>query len=393
VDWLKNGAMEEDGGFFFRVWCLTEVIDVAIWAQAADNFRTWGRIKGKALRTDGDFAVVADADFSLLAPNEGPPGTGRNRAQDGAFLREGLLFGGVRGSAQFTMGFLLVDVGQQLIQEAVGACQFADAICGQQGWEAFLPVIMAAFDFTFGLGRWGVAQGHAVKVQRRAELGEGLWGVGEEEGVVVHVEGQGQAMGLEGAGQEVEVRQEGFGVVEAGPDIVTRGVIQKIKQDLLVVRIGEEGMWGGIILPEGTQVANLPAFDGLGWGLVAGVRGELVGQGPAANTGPVSFEVEAAMQFAGGGAVGGGRFGGEEFGQQLNHRRRPLGLVIAAGATGRPDRRLALRAGPQVLAVEIIKTGAGKTQFPGRLGGGELLLAIAGQEVADERSGQTFDQL
>jgi hypothetical protein len=27
------------------------------------------------------------------------------------------------------------------------------------------------------------------------------------------------------------------------------------------------------------------------------------------------------------------------------------------------------------------------------LGGGELLLAIAGQEVADERSGQTFDQL
>jgi hypothetical protein len=52
-----------------------------------------------------------------------------------------------------------------------------------------------------------------------------------------------------------------------------------------------------------------------------------------------------------------------------------------------------LSASLQVLAVEIIKTGAGKTQFPGRLGRGELLLSIAGQEVTDERRRKTFDQL
>lgn len=393
VDWLKDGAMEQDDGFGFRVWGLTEVIDIAIWAQAADNFGARGSIDCLALRTDGDFAVITHADLGLLAPNKGPPGTGRNGAQNGMFLGEGLLFGRVRGDPQFPVNFMLVDVWQQLIEEVVGTFEFEEAICGQQGREAFLPVIMAAFDFAFGLGCWGIAKGHAVEVQRRTELGEGFWGVGEEEGVVVHVEGQGQAVGLEGARQEVEVSQESFGVVEAGTDIVTRGIIQKIKEDLFVAGVREERMWGGVILPEGTQVADLPAFDGLGWGLVASVWGEFVGQGPAANTGPVGFEVESAMQFAGSGAVGGGRFGREEFGQQGNHRSGPLGLMIAAGETGRPDRRLALSASLQVLAVEIIKTGAGKTQFPGRLGRGELLLSIAGQEVTDERRRKTFDQL
>lgn len=182
-------------------------------------------------------------------------------------------------------------------------------------------------------------------------------------------------------------------MVEAGPDIVTRGIIQKIQQDLLVVRVGQEGMRGGVVLPEGTQVADLPTFDRLGRGLVASVWGELVGQGPAANASPVGFEIEPAMQFAGSGAVRGGRFGREEFGQQVNDRCGPLGLMIAAGETGRPDRRFALSASAQVLGVEIIKTGAGKTQFPGRVGCGELLLSIAGQEVTDERSGKTFDEL
>ncbi len=200
-------------------------------------------------------------------------------------------------------------------------------------------------------------------------------------------------MGLEGARQEVEMSQEGFGRVEAGADIVTRGVIQKIKQDLFIVRVWEEGMRGGVVLPEGPQVADLPASDGLGWGLVARVRGEFVGQGPAANTGPVGFEVKPALQFTGSGAIGGGGLGSEEFGQQVNHCCGPLGLMIATGATGRPDGGLALSASPQVLAVEIIKPGPGQTQFPCRLGCGKLLLSIAGQEVTDEWSGKTFDQL
>ena len=74
-------------------------------------------------------------------------------------------------------------------------------------------------------------------------------------------------------------------------------------------------MWGGIILPKCAHVADLPAFNGFGRGFVTGVWGELMGQSPTANTGPIGFEVESAMEFAGSGAVGGGWFGREEPGQ------------------------------------------------------------------------------
>ncbi len=60
MDWLKDGAMEEDNGFGLGSGCVMEVIDVAIGAQAADDFGTWRGINGLALRTDGNFTVVAE---------------------------------------------------------------------------------------------------------------------------------------------------------------------------------------------------------------------------------------------------------------------------------------------------------------------------------------------
>ena len=169
-----------------------------------------------------------------------------------------------------------------------------------------MPVVVAAFDFAFGLRGGGEAQGHAVEVECGSELGEGLWGLGVEEGMEVHVKGQGQAMGAEGAGEEVEMGQQGFTLVEACAGVVAGGVVEEVEQALFGGGAGEEGVRGGVVLPEGAQIAGLPAFDGLRRLLVAGVRGELVLLGPAADAGAVGFEVEAAQQFAGAGAVGGG---------------------------------------------------------------------------------------
>ena len=42
------------------------------------------------------------------------------------------------------MDFVLVGVDQELIQELVGPFEFEDAVGGQQGWEAFLAVVVAA---------------------------------------------------------------------------------------------------------------------------------------------------------------------------------------------------------------------------------------------------------
>ena len=228
----------------------------------------------------------------------------------------------------------MVGVGQELVEQVVGPFQLDDLIGGQQGREAFLPVIMAAFDFAFGLRCGRVTQGDAVEVERGSELGIGVGGVGEEEGVVVHGENQRQAVGLEGAGKEVEVGQEGFTFVEAGTGVVAGGVVEEVQQGLFGGVARQPCVWAGVVLPEGPEVAGLPAFDGFGRGLVAGVGGEFVFDGPAADAGTVGFEVEAAVEFAGGGAVGGRGLGGEEFGEQGGDGVGPSRVVVAAGEAG-----------------------------------------------------------
>ena len=230
-------------------------------------------------------------------------------------------------------------------------------------------------------------------MEGRAELGEGVGVVGVEEGVEVHIEGQRQAVGLEDAGEEVEMGQEGFAGVEACAGVVTGGVVQNIKQGLFVGMAGQPGVGAGVVLPEGTQIAGLPAFDGFGRGFVAGVGGELVFDGPAADAGAVGFEVEAAVEFAGGGAVGGGRFGGEQFGEQGGDFGGPVRVMIAAGKAGRPNLGLTLGAGAEVLAVKFVEAAGLMPSSSGGCAAESCAGAMAGQEVTDERGRQAFDQL
>ena len=117
---LEDRAMEQDDGFGFGIGGMAEVVDVAVGAQAADDAGAWRGVNGLALGADGDFAVVADADAGLLAPDVGPPRTGRGGTQDGAVLGQGLVAGGVGGGAEFAMDFVLVGVGQELVEQVVG---------------------------------------------------------------------------------------------------------------------------------------------------------------------------------------------------------------------------------------------------------------------------------
>ena len=303
------------------------------------------------------------------------------------------MLGGLGWLAEFAVDFVLIGVGEELVEQRVGAGQFDDAVGGQEGREALLPVIVAALDFALGLRGGGVAQGHAVEVQGRAQLGEGVRVVGVKEGVVIHVEGQRQAVRLESAGEEVEVSQEGFTGVKPGADVEAGGVVEQIQQALFVGRAGQEGVGRGVVLPERTVVAGLPAFDGFGRGFEAGVGGQLVGDGPAADAGPIRFEVAAAVQFAGDARVGTRRLGGEKFGDQGGDFGGPVALVIAAGATGRPGVGVAVGARLEVVAVEFVEAGAGQAQFVGGGAGGELPGAVAVEQVADEGRREAFAEL
>ena len=385
--------MEEDDGFGFWIGGVAEVIDVAIRAQAADDGGAWRCLNGLALGAGGDFAVVADADAGLLAPGKRPPWTSRDGTQNGAFFGKGLGSGGVRGGAEFTMDFALVDVRQELVEQTVGPCEFADAVGGEEWREAFLPVVVAALDFAFGLRCWRIAQVDAVEVKGLAQLGEGVWVMGVKEGVEIHAEGQWQAVGLEGAGKEVQMGQKGFAWVEAGAGVVTGGVVQNIEQGLFVGLAGQPSRWAGVVLPEGTQIAGLPASDRFGRGFVAGVGSQFVFEGPASDTGAVGFEVEAAVKFAGTRAVGGGRFGSGEFFKPGQNLRRPSGMMIASGNTGRPNRRLTFCAGTEAWAVKLVEVRPGQTQFTGRCTSGKPVVSMAGQKVTDNGGRQAFDQL
>ena len=142
---------------------MAEVVDISVWAQAVNDCGARRGINGEALGAGGDFAVVADSDAGALAPDKGPPRAGGNGAQDGAFFGAGLLPSGGWGGAEFAMDFLLVDVGQELVEQAVSAFEFQVAVRGQEGRQAVLPVVVAAFDFAFGLGRGRVAEFDAVE--------------------------------------------------------------------------------------------------------------------------------------------------------------------------------------------------------------------------------------
>ena len=281
------------------------------------------------------------------------------------------------------MDLVKIYMRQQLVEQSIGGFQVANVLRGKERREALLPEVMASFDLALGLGGGRVAQGNAVEMEGGAQLGEGVRSVGKEKGMVINVECQRQAMSFEGAREEIEVSQEIFGAIKAGSDIVAGGIIEDVEERLFIGLAGQPIMGRGIVLPERPQITGLPPFDWFGPGFEAGIGRQLVVDGPAADTGPVGFELESAKQFAGGGAVGGGRFGSQKLLEQGDDLGRPIGAMIATGSAGTPSWALATRTGTQVVAEEFVEPAARQAQFLGGLSGRELLVAVISQQVSD----------
>jgi hypothetical protein len=294
---------------------------------------------------------------------------------------------------QFTVDLVVVGVREELIEQVVGAGEFDDEVGRQERDQSFLPVIVAALDLAFGLGRGGVAEFDAVEVEGLSELGESLGIVGVEEGVVVHIEGQGQAVSLKDAGEEVEVGQQGFCGVEACAGVQAGGIIEDVEEDLFVGATGQPGVGCGVVLPECAVITGLPAFDGFGGGFVAGVGSQMVFDGPTADAGAIGFEVEAEEEFAGDSAVSARRSGGEEFGGQGDGFGGPMGMVVAARESWGPGLGPTGGAGAEVIGVEFVEARTGQSQFGSGGAGANLAGAETVKEVTDERGGQAFDQL
>ena len=174
---ISSWEMEEEGGFGGVVGVVAEDGDITVWMLAVDEAGARRSLDAQALGADGDAALGADEDGSAQAPDVGPPRAARSGAQGGTVFFGGALPGGERGHAQFAMALVGVAMGAEFFEQGVGGGEVGDGIRGEDRRETVLPVLMAALDLALGLGRGGVTEAHAVKMEGFAELGEraGRW--------------------------------------------------------------------------------------------------------------------------------------------------------------------------------------------------------------------------
>lgn len=358
---------------------------VARGVMTEDESGFWGGLDAKALGGDGDAAIVGDFDDGALASDERPPRTAWDGPQHGPFF----FFGGVPGllgfHLEFAVEFVLVAMAAQVGNVRIGLGEIGDIFAGEEGGEAVLPELVFALDLAFGLRRWGVAEGDAVEVKGLTELGEGVGGVGEEEGMEVHVEFQRQAVFEKGGGEEVVIGQEVFVLVEFGAGEEAAAIVEHVEHGEEALAGREPAVRRGIKLPEFADLGALPAADGRrGFALGVG-RGEVIFEGPTADLGAIHVEIAEAQDFAGGEAVVGGRGGSEAFAQKREDFGWPRWSMVATGVAGEPKGFLMVGAGAEIIGVEFVETTTGELEFGGCRVGVELLRTEAGQDVTDQR--------
>ncbi len=166
----------------------------------------------------------------------------------------------------------------------------------------------------------------------------------------------------------------------------------------LAPNIGPAGTGGSAaqnraFFSQGQLAGRVRGHAELGSLFVAGVGGQSVLDGPAAHAGAVGLETQAAVKFAGGGAIGGGRLGGQQLGEQGGDWGGPVRMVIAAGTTRRPGIGLPVGASVEVVAVEFVEVSPPQAQFGGGRACRQLLGAMLGQEVTNEGSRKAMNQL
>ena len=174
---------------------------IAVGMEAACDAGVGWLLDPQALAGESNAAVWTDAGLGADAPDVRPPRTARRRAHDGAIFFLSQVPGGLRGGADLAVFFVTVVVEAERFDEVVGFGDARDVFGGEEGGETFLPEVVRALDFSFGLRGGREAEGDLVKAQGGTELGKGVWLTGEEKRVIVDVEDKRQAAGGEGAGK------------------------------------------------------------------------------------------------------------------------------------------------------------------------------------------------
>ena len=120
---------------------------------------------------------------------------------------------------------------------------------------------------------------------------------------------------------------------------------------------------------------------------------QVVSASPTTDGGRIDDKVQAAVNFGGGEAVGSRRFGREQLAQEWFHSPGPVSGMIAAGGAWRPEFQTGVGGGVEVVAVQLIESGAAQAEFFGGRSGGDLVAAKGGEDFTDQRSSEAMDKL
>jgi len=160
------------------------------------------------------------------------------------------------------------------LEDVIGLAPSFGAGMGEQGDQTLLEGAETALDFAFGLGSRGDEMGDAQGAQGALEFALGITVVGtgawSEETEGIGIDGLGQAPGLEGAAEVLEVVPGGVGLHETAGEVET-GVVVDGEQQGLLGGGGPPLVDGTVVLPEFADACatEAPVDAGLAlWGLV-----------------------------------------------------------------------------------------------------------------------------
>jgi hypothetical protein len=381
---------QEDGFFFFiRGSCEDGLMSRRM--EAEDDFGPWGVVEAKALVSDRNPSVGADLQRASEAPNIRPPRATRGWADDRPLFLFGQVPGALRGQLKFAVSFVGVAMKSQSVDVSVSIFEFGDLFAGEIRWKAFLPELVLALDFAFGLGRWSIKEANVVELQGGAQLGESFWVLSEEDAVIIDIELEWASVGQEGGGEEIQVGQEKFAVIEFRTDEEAAAIVEHVEHREVDGAERKPTVRRGIQLPEFTNLRALPAPNRSVRFFRNSRMGIAVLHGPMADLGTVEFETVEEQGFGSGEAIGARRRAVQALFEKVNDGLRPRRGVVTAGATRSPEVRLFLSASMAVIAGQGIEAAGGDVQLVGGLSGRQRVLLEGLENMPDERRAMTME--
>ena len=127
------------------------------------------------------------------------------------------------------MNFVGVAMKSQIVDVRVGGLDVGNLFAGEIRWESALPELMLSLHFALGLRRWSIKKTNVVELERPAKLGQRLGILGEKDGVIIDIDLERPPVTEESGGEEIEVRQKEFSIVEFGTDEQAAAIVEHIE--------------------------------------------------------------------------------------------------------------------------------------------------------------------